>query len=180
MEFFAAMIGFDGRINRKPYWIASIVLMVVVIALLALVTWLAVATMDIALVNVLATIVLIAVLYPSSALMVKRFHDRDRSGKLVLLLIVPTVVLGVTNLLGITGKPVPLPNPEEFDLEAGYFRLWGQTLAYQAREQPIDLAFNVWLIIIGLWFAVELGFLRGTRGPNRHGPDPLDAARTSG
>jgi uncharacterized membrane protein YhaH (DUF805 family) len=24
-----------------------------------------------------------------------------------------------------------------------------------------------------IWFVVELGFLRGTAGPNRYGPDPL-------
>jgi uncharacterized membrane protein YhaH (DUF805 family) len=30
----------------------------------------------------------------------------------------------------------------------------------------VAFAFSVWLF-------VELGFLRGTRGPNRFGPDPL-------
>ena len=28
-------------------------------------------------------------------------------------------------------------------------------------------------IIGSIWFLVELGFLRGTDGPNRFGPDPL-------
>jgi uncharacterized membrane protein YhaH (DUF805 family) len=27
--------------------------------------------------------------------------------------------------------------------------------------------------IISLWMLIELGFLRGTIGPNRYGPDPL-------
>lgn len=37
-----------------------------------------------------------------------------------------------------------------------------------------------WFLLIGLvpflnlWLLVELGFLRGTTGPNRFGPDPLD------
>jgi uncharacterized membrane protein YhaH (DUF805 family) len=26
---------------------------------------------------------------------------------------------------------------------------------------------------VSIWSLVELGFLRGTRGPNRFGPDPL-------
>jgi len=30
-------------------------------------------------------------------------------------------------------------------------------------------------IIGGIWALVELGFLRGTAGSNRYGPDPLDA-----
>ena len=28
-------------------------------------------------------------------------------------------------------------------------------------------------VIGGLWMLIELGFLRGTEGPNRFGPDPL-------
>jgi uncharacterized membrane protein YhaH (DUF805 family) len=179
MEFFSAMAGFDGRLNRKPYWIASIVLGIVVIAVFAVITWVGVATMNLMLVNILSTIVLLAILYPSSALMVKRFHDRNRSGKLVLLLVVPTILLSITNLLGITGK-VLIPNPDDFDLDAGYFSLWGQSLAFEARNQPIDLAFKLWTFVIGIWFVVELGFLRGTRGPNDYGPDPLGAARASG
>lgn len=26
---------------------------------------------------------------------------------------------------------------------------------------------------VGIWLFVEVGFLRGTQGPNRYGPDPL-------
>jgi len=26
-----------------------------------------------------------------------------------------------------------------------------------------------------LWLLVPLGFLKGTKGPNRYGPDPLEA-----
>jgi uncharacterized membrane protein YhaH (DUF805 family) len=28
-------------------------------------------------------------------------------------------------------------------------------------------------ILLSLFFLVDLGFLRGTQGPNRYGPDPL-------
>jgi uncharacterized membrane protein YhaH (DUF805 family) len=30
---------------------------------------------------------------------------------------------------------------------------------------------------ISVWLFVEIGFLRGTQGPNRFGPDPLDATK---
>ena len=30
---------------------------------------------------------------------------------------------------------------------------------------------------ISVWLFVEIGFLKGTEGPNRFGPDPLGAAR---
>ena len=38
-----------------------------------------------------------------------------------------------------------------------------------------------WVLIVfvpvigGLWYLIECGFLRGTAGPNRYGPDPLAA-----
>ncbi len=41
-----------------------------------------------------------------------------------------------------------------------------------------------WFLLIGLiplvsiWLVVELGFLRGTVGPNRFGPDPLAGSGT--
>ena len=31
------------------------------------------------------------------------------------------------------------------------------------------------MLAVGIWALVELGCLRGTVGPNRHGPDPLAA-----
>ncbi len=37
MDLIYAMAGFTGRLNRKPYWIASLVLLVVLLALFALI-----------------------------------------------------------------------------------------------------------------------------------------------
>jgi uncharacterized membrane protein YhaH (DUF805 family) len=36
-----------------------------------------------------------------------------------------------------------------------------------------NLIFNLISLAISLWMIVELGFLRGTFGPNQYGPDPL-------
>ena len=40
----------------------------------------------------------------------------------------------------------------------------------------------VWLVpLLGpIWMVIELGFLRGTDGPNRFGPDPLQSVLPSG
>jgi uncharacterized membrane protein YhaH (DUF805 family) len=37
----------------------------------------------------------------------------------------------------------------------------------------LDSAFQLASFAISVWALVELGFLRGTAGPNRYGPDPL-------
>jgi len=36
------------------------------------------------------------------------------------------------------------------------------------------LALSLLSFAISIWAIVVLGFLRGTRGPNRYGPDPLE------
>jgi len=41
---------------------------------------------------------------------------------------------------------------------------------------PLVYALLVPLGILGLALIVDLGFRRGTVGPNRYGPDPLDAS----
>jgi uncharacterized membrane protein YhaH (DUF805 family) len=48
-----------------------------------------------------------------------------------------------------------------------------QTIAYYAGAVEVRLILVLVCLSIGIWFFVELGFLRGTAGPNRYGPDPL-------
>jgi uncharacterized membrane protein YhaH (DUF805 family) len=86
-------------------------------------------------------------MYPTAAIAVKRLHDRDQPATYVWLLVVAFAVVLIRDLLG-------------------YF------------DDSIDLSFMSWIAIIfvafvGLAFLVELGFRRGTPGPNEHGPDPL-------
>ena len=40
----------------------------------------------------------------------------------------------------------------------------------------VGLIFHIVSVAISIWALVELGFLRGTTGPNRFGPDPLATA----
>jgi len=47
-------------------------------------------------------------------------------------------------------------------------------LADPARP-AVTLVLNGASFVLSLWALVELGFLRGTRGPNRFGPDPLES-----
>ena len=41
-------------------------------------------------------------------------------------------------------------------------------------ENPLHVPINLSAISIFVWMIVELGFLRGTVGPNDYGPDPLE------
>lgn len=114
MDFQALFLTNDGRINRQPYWMGVLVLVVV-----NLVAGLLIGLIfrDSAFGHILSLIVAVALIYPSINIGIKRFHDRDKSGWWVLICLVP--------LIG-----------------------------------PI-------------WYLIECGFLSGTPGPNRFGPDPL-------
>ena len=51
-----------------------------------------------------------------------------------------------------------------------------ETLASLNALDSAMVFLNILSLAISLWAFVELGFLRGTFGPNRYGPDPLDDA----
>ena len=84
--------------------------------------------------------------YPEFAVAAKRAHDRDISTWIIGLFFAGSVAFDLLAIAGLAGTT-----------EAGAsvvvpIALWG---------------------IFGLVVLVDLGFRRGTEGPNRHGPDPL-------
>jgi uncharacterized membrane protein YhaH (DUF805 family) len=168
--FLAMLFAIDGRMSRKPYWLIGIVLLLFVIVVTAVLTAIGVATFNVALVEGLAAALELAILVPTSAVMAKRFHDRDRPGWLVLLLIVPTLVSVFGDLLGLTGRPEPLP---DIPATATFFEAWLQVMQARAVNRTFEFALGLWMFAVIVWFFIELGFFRGTTGPNRFGPDPL-------
>lgn len=154
MDFRYLYTSFEGRINRKPFWIASLILFVIAIVIsFAVLMPLSAAN---ATLGALAGLVLwLALLYPGVALGVKRLHDRGKSGLLMAVFIAPSLVSQAGDLLGITGSY--------------------QTIAGQSIHMPNTLGWILNLVALGvaIWALVTLGFLKGTSGPNAYGPDPL-------
>ena len=103
MDPFDILFSFKGRLNRKPFWLYQLgVAVVTSIPFFLGQGWLT---------GLLE-------LWVQAALCVKRAHDRGRSGKFVLVFLIP---------------------------------------------------------LVQIWPFIELSFLRGTKGDNKHGPDPLPA-----
>jgi uncharacterized membrane protein YhaH (DUF805 family) len=48
------------------------------------------------------------------------------------------------------------------------------TSADTANPTPLMLAILIPYLVFGLALTIDLGFRRGTVGPNRYGPDPLE------
>jgi uncharacterized membrane protein YhaH (DUF805 family) len=95
----------------------------------------------------LGAIVDLAFTYPEFAVAVKRSHDRNLPLWLVGLFFGAGALLDLITVLGWAGTD----------------------------EEPsaISVVIAVPFTVLGLALLVELGFRRGTPGPNQYGPDPL-------
>jgi uncharacterized membrane protein YhaH (DUF805 family) len=154
MDFRYLYTSFDGRINRKPFWLASLA-MIVAAVLVSFVVIVPI-TMASPVMGALASLVLyLAALYPGVALGVKRLHDRGKTGRLMAVFIAPGLITQIGGLLGLTGS---------------YQLLAGQSIYM---PNAFGWILNLASFAIGIWALVELGFLRGTTGANEYGPDPL-------
>ena len=101
--------------------------------------------------RILKLLIAIGLFYPAYAVTAKRFQDRDRPGETALLGLIPVLVAVALGSFGLSGDPA---GPNAIG--------WICRLVYLG---------------VGLWFAIELGMLKGTPGPNRFGGDPLAAVR---
>jgi uncharacterized membrane protein YhaH (DUF805 family) len=88
--------------------------------------------------------------YPEFAIAVKRGNDRNMPLWPIAVFFAGSVLLDFLSVLGLTGTD----------------------------EEPSTLSFAIAVpfTILGLGLLVELGFRKGTAGPNRHGRDPLAPA----
>jgi len=89
------------------------------------------------------------------AVSVKRLHDRNRTGWWIAVLY---VVLSVAIVLGV----VTLMQPE-------------------GQREPLNMLAVTAVVAVSylmIWLFIEIGFLKGTQGPNRFGPDPLGAPQS--
>jgi len=147
---------FDGRIGRKTFWLTSITIFAaeliaafvgaLIIALLSG-DWEAKAG------DRWIDAVYLVFLYPQFIIDVKRGHDRN----------IPIWVIGVFYAA----------------LAVDYFLVefgWLTDLPDQNVTSSVNVVSFIVVILLGIFalaFLVELGFRKGTTGPNRYGPDPL-------
>jgi uncharacterized membrane protein YhaH (DUF805 family) len=141
-DFVRFFLSTSGRVGRSQYWLRYFLpVLAVSIALRAL-------SGAAAIFEALYWLFALLILWPGIAVMVKRIHDRDKPGWLVLLPSGAAVLVVIAGIVGVGSGS---------EVVAGV--LAGIAL----------LA----LVGIGIWFFVEFGCMRGTVGPNRYGPDPV-------
>jgi uncharacterized membrane protein YhaH (DUF805 family) len=141
MDWIHLFTSFEGRISRKPFWIAFMVFVAAEIAI-------ALATQENDRAAALADLALI---YPEFAVCAKRGHDRNT----------PSWLIGLFFALAAL-----------FDLLL--FAGWITSTSLKAPTTFV-LLLVVTIGLFALVLLIDLGFRRGTRGPNDYGPDPLQA-----
>ena len=172
MDTKSFLFGFEGRINRGRYWLASLMILCAMIFSLLLLTviclshGIATGPLSVNLVGISASIQLTdddapAALFPRiatfamtlafgwcyAAAAIKRLHDRNKSGWWI----VPYLVL---------------PG------------LYGQFSEWLGGSWPaVFIGYATFIALV--WGLLEMCCLRGTRGPNRFGSDPLAPVEAS-
>ncbi|MVT00783.1 DUF805 domain-containing protein [Devosia marina] len=146
----------EGRIGRQQWWIGIVVLIVI-----SIVASIVLSILSFGNGTVMAwfgVLINLALIWPSYCLGIKRRHDRDNNGTDLKILIAGSVLLNLLAATGIGssmtdmgGVMMPVPS------------IWLGAL-------------NLIFAIFAIYMLVQLGFLKGTAGPNNYGPDPLDGA----
>ena len=155
-SFLAHLTTASGRTNRAKFWLAILIYMVVYAAALVLFYLMGQMAIPTGLSIAMIAVVAIALTVSSALVSIRRLHDRDKSGHWLWLLYgVPTVLNGAGNVLMMTNPEAVVTGGMDVLIILGLLTL-------------VSLGFMIWVI-------VELGCLRGTEGPNRFGPDPLQA-----
>ena len=166
LDFQNLLLSFDGRIRRRDFWLGVIALIVVSIVLIIV--------LGLILGPTAATIVgNLIMLYPSAALVVKRLHDRDKAANpwAFVFIGVPTLSnLAQTFGVGFDAMRVPVGDLGEVAMPG----LTPDADGMLTIMTPTPLGMVIMLVgaAVAIWGLVELGFLSGTKGPNRFGPDP--------
>ncbi|MBM4921248.1 DUF805 domain-containing protein [Vibrio parahaemolyticus] len=92
----------------------------------------------------LLPIFLLVLLIPDLAITTKRWHDRNKS--------IYWLGLNIPLVIGRIATPMTSP------------------MAQEPSTQQLFIASIS--LICGLWILIECGFLKGTSGPNKYGPEP--------
>lgn len=156
------LFSFSGRIRRVDYWAFIIPIVIISVALLFLISLaLGIDWIDLPTyltpgklshsrigekLNAAFIFIGLIVLWPETAITVKRLHDRNKTGWWTLLFTIMPMVIPIYQHYG--------------------------TDPFNGSE-PLRRSVDVFTSLVSLWALIEFGFLRGTKGENQYGPDPL-------
>ncbi len=151
MRWVQALTGFRGRLRRRDFWIGLVLLLLVELVLSFVFVGIMRPTGATQIELAALWLALAILVWGSAALIVKRLHDRGKSSLWY-----------------------PL-----FGLAPALCYRLGEVYSSNISNVLSPAQQGFWLLglILWIWAIVELGFMKGTPGPNRYGPDPRDASQ---
>ena len=154
---FRFLLSPNGRVSRGGIWIFTGAMIAAMVASMAIDHVLGTGGVgeDSGLVEMIVSLLLF---WPSIAVSIKRFHDRNMTGWWYLILIILMIAAGIAGVfIGVA---------------------MGAELGDIETMSNAELLVAVWPAFVGMglvglyWFVVQM-VLPGTRGDNKYGPDPL-------
>lgn len=134
------LFSFQGRISRQRFWMWNLFYYLVMMGLIGI----AAQNISSHYTELVILIASAALLFPDLAVTAKRWHDRNKSNRW-LLMHVP-LVLG---------------------------RLMVPTEATAtSSSSSVQLVVSLLALICGIWMLIECGFMKGTQGENQYGAEP--------
>ncbi len=146
-DFASAMFSFNGRLRRQHFWISWLILLGVSVVL----GW----------IPIIGTLISIALIWPNLAISVKRLHDMGKTGWLVVIPWVATII-GFFMIISAVGMAI-FTNPQAFENEdpTAALSMLGSMMGGFAVMGLVGLAFLLWI-----------GITDSQRGDNKFGPNP--------
>ena len=151
------LFSFSGRINRAKYWLA-VVIWLAILVVSVVISLIAVGTSGIDWSD------------PSSVTLTELL--RVGIGPVVFL-----TVVGIVSLVSTLAFCIKRLHDRDksgwwvllFLFVPGILDGIGSTMG------TMSFVFSIAAVVVAIWGLIEFGFLRGTKGPNDYGPDPLPA-----
>lgn len=150
MSMSELLFSFSGRLNRKPWWLVGLATAVVMILVML--------------------VVFIAAGVAAEGKSLDSFSSLGWPLAILIVLFIPAIWVG----LAIGAKRLHDRNKSAWWLVVFYV-IPGVIDGIGSFAGSASIVFSIASFAISIWGLVELGFLRGTVGPNQYGPDPLEA-----
>lgn len=152
-------VNFSGRARRKEYWFFILFSVIFAIVARLLDWWIFGSTFQNPTFPVVSFLLGLFLLLPQLAVMVRRLHDTGHSGHIVLWYYIFSIVWFIVVLA----------------MGASYF--FEAMSGNMALAMPLGLTLvaGIGALVIFVWalYMLVLFCIRGDKGPNKYGPDPI-------
>lgn len=156
MNYKYLFTSFDGRIGRREYWLGILILVIASFVLIGVLGTTLGLFLPVSLVSFIGSAI---IFYPAIALSMKRLHDRNKAAKpWAYIFFGPGILMQLMRMSRI-----------------GFVNVAVDNVIVAVPSNGLIGLLSIVAGLISLWAIIDMGFIKGSEGENRFGPDPLKA-----